>query len=172
MKPISFKFLYALTLLSGILISEIASAQRSENPAERSAKNVFVELGGQGLLITANYDTRFTKKRNGIGGRVGIGYLSADDDHITTFPLSLNYLLGKEKHFFEVGLGATIFATTDENSLFLDETNSNVIGTMSFSYRVQPVDSGVSFRAGLTPVFNSDFFLPYFAGISLGYTFR
>jgi len=34
-----------------------------------------VELGGQGLLLTANYDTRFGNSRNGLGGRAGIGYI-------------------------------------------------------------------------------------------------
>lgn len=136
------------------------------------AQNVFVEVGGQGLLFTANYDTRFGNRRDGLGGRVGIGYISADGDNATTVPLSLNYLLGKNNKFFEIGLGATILATGgSEDSFFFDDNNSNVIGTMSFTYRVQPVDSGFSFRAGITPVFNADFFIPYYGGISLGYTF-
>jgi len=137
------------------------------------AQNVFVEVGGQGLLFTANYDTRFGNRRNGLGGRIGIGYIAADGDNSTTVPVSLNYLLGNSgKHFFEIGLGATFLATGgDDESFFFDENESSVIGTMSFSYRLQPVNSGFAFRAGLTPVFNSDFFIPYFAGLSLGYTF-
>lgn len=136
------------------------------------AQNVFVEVGGQGLLFTANYDTRFGNRRDGIGGRVGIGYISIDGNNATTVPLSLNYLLGKGNKFFEIGLGATVLATSgDENSFFFEDNNSNVIGTMSFSYRLQPVDGGFSFRVGLTPVFNQDFFVPYYGGLSLGYTF-
>jgi hypothetical protein len=141
------------------------------------AQNVFVELGGQGLLLTANYDTRFSNRRDGLGGRAGIGYIAADGDNATTVPLSLNYLLGKGNKFFEIGLGATLLASKVKGSFFFDtgdgetESNSNVVGTMSFAYRVQPVDSGFSFRAGLTPIFNSDFFIPYFGGVSLGYTF-
>ena len=42
---------------------------------------------------------------------------------------------------------------------------------MSFSYRLQPIDRGFSFRAGLTPIFNKNFFIPYYAGLSLGYSF-
>jgi len=139
------------------------------------AQNVFIELGGQGILLTANYDTRFSNRRDGLGGRAGIGYIAADGDHATTIPLSLNYLLGKGNKFFEIGLGATMISSKVDFSFFDDnsepEKNSNVIGTMSFAYRVQPVDSGFSFRAGITPVFNSDFFIPYYGGISLGYTF-
>ena len=145
---------------------------KSADGTSSRAQNVFVEVGGQGLLFTANYDTRFGNRRDGIGGRAGIGYISIDGDNATTVPLSLNYLLGKGNKFFEIGLGATLLATGgDEDSFIFDDNESNVVGTMSFSYRVQPVDSGFSFRAGLTPIFNKDFFLPYFAGLSLGYTF-
>lgn len=165
--------------ISDIVFGQQTTSQSSEDlrmtlPSsdERRAQNVFVEIGGQGLLFTANYDSRFSNRRDGLGGRVGIGYLASDGDKVTTIPLSLNYLLGKEKHFFEVGLGATFLATKgNQDSFFFDENNSNVIGTMSFSYRLQPVDNGFSFRIGLTPVFNSDFFIPYYGGLSLGYTF-
>ncbi|MEO8793907.1 MAG: hypothetical protein ABI390_00500 [Daejeonella sp.] len=178
------KKIYFLVLsLTFLLISDYASAQfKSESVSDLNmklpsgdgsrAQNVFVEVGGQGLLFTANYDTRFGNRRDGLGGRVGIGYISADGDNATTIPLSLNYLLGKENKFFEIGLGATILATSGNDDSFLfDGNDSNVIGTMSFSYRVQPVDKGFSFRAGLTPIFNTSFFLPYYAGLSLGYTF-
>jgi len=170
------KKIYTSTLFLFLLFISInAIAQVSETTSsgeDKRAQNIFVELGGQGLLFTVNYDSRFSKKRDGIGGRAGIGYIAEGGDYATTVPLSLNYLLGKGKHFFEMGLGATILTTggTDESFLF-DENNSNVIGTMSFSYRLQPVDRGFSFRAGLTPVFNKNFFIPYYAGISLGYSF-
>jgi len=169
----------ACTFYSGLVSAQQYKLQSTQDvrmklPSgdESRAQNVFVEVGGQGLLFTANYDSRFSNRRDGLGGRVGIGYLASDGDNATTIPLSLNYLLGKGKHFFEVGLGATIIATSgNDNSFFFDGNNSNVIGTMSFSYRVQPVDSGFAFRVGLTPIFNSDFFIPYYGGLSLGYTF-
>ena len=159
--------------LSSMAYTNPSVISRLPSGENARAQNVFVEVGGQGLLFTANYDTRFGNRRNGLGGRIGIGYISADGDNATTVPVSLNYLLGNSgKHFFEVGLGATVLATGgNEESFFFDDNNSNVIGTMSFSYRLQPVNNGFAFRAGLTPVFNSDFFLPYFGGLSLGYTF-
>ena len=39
----------------------------------RRAQNVFVEFGGQGLFLTANFDSYFGNRRNGLGGRIGIG---------------------------------------------------------------------------------------------------
>jgi hypothetical protein len=87
-------------------------------------------------------------------------------------PLSLNYLLGKGRQFFEIGLGATMLATSgNDNSFLFNENNNNIIGTMSFSYRLQPIDRGFSFRAGLTPIFKKNVFIPYYAGLSLGYSF-
>lgn len=142
-----------------------------QNPEVKRAQNIFVELGGQGLTFTANYDSRFSNRKDGLGGRAGIGYLSVDGDKITTVPLSLNYLLGKGNKFFEIGLGATYLSTSGNSEILFNENSSNVIGTMSFFYRVQPEDGGFSFRAGLSPVFNKDFFIPYYGGISFGYSF-
>jgi hypothetical protein len=159
--------------------STLLSDSRMKLPSGEGsrAQNAFVEIGGQGLLFTANYDSRFGNRRNGLGGRIGVGYIAADGSNATTIPVALNYLLGNSgKHFFEIGLGATIIAAKVDGSFFFEddnvvERNSNVIGTMSFSYRLQPVNNGFSLRAGLTPIFNGDFFLPYFAGVSIGYTF-
>lgn len=164
----------SILILSFLLISSTKGQEsRPESSVpEKRAQNIFVELGGQGLLFTANYDTRFSKRRDGLGGRVGLGYVAIDGENATTVPLSLNYLLGHGKHFFEMGLGATLMTTGgSESSIVFDDNKSNLIGTMSFSYRLQPSNSGFSLRAGLTPVFNKNFFIPYYAGLSLGYSF-
>lgn len=164
------KFKFIFTMLSALALSGTVLAQ--DAMPERRAQNVFVEVGGQGLLFTANYDTRFSNRRDGLGGRAGIGFIAANGDKVFTVPISLNYLLGKGKNFFEVGLGATFAAANTANSIVFDDNSEGaVIGTMSFSYRLQPVDSGFSLRAGLTPIFNAHGFIPYYGGFSLGYTF-
>lgn len=164
-----------LTLIFVLLVVFLTESQFSVKAQETArAQNVFVELGGQGLLFSANYDTRFGNRRDGLGGRVGVGYIAADGTSLATFPLSLNYLLGKGRNFFEIGLGATFASAKSDDLWFNDDESSSgsaTIGTMSFGYRLQPVDSGFSFRAGITPIFTKDFFVPYFAGLSLGYTF-
>ncbi|RYE36154.1 MAG: hypothetical protein EOP42_04420 [Sphingobacteriaceae bacterium] len=163
-------------ILSTIFVLSISQtkAQQTIDSGTGRAQNFFIELGGQGIVLTANYDTRFSNKRNGIGGRAGIGYLAVDGDRLTTIPIGINYLLGKGRSFFEVGIGATyVGASAGNGGVLFDsgDSDSQVLGTMSFSYRLQPIDSGFSFRAGLTPVFNSNNFIPYYAGLSLGYTF-
>ena len=102
------------------LAPEVVVARKIAGEGAR-AQNVFVEMGGQGLLLTANYDSRFGNRRDGLGGRVGIGYTAVNSDNsATTIPLSLNYLLGKNNKFFEIGLGATISASKSNGSLFFN----------------------------------------------------
>lgn len=167
------KLTLVFSLLLAVLSVQSLFAQQSTTPAPVTARaqNIFIELGGQGLTFTANYDSRFSNKRDGLGGRAGIGYFSVDGDKVMTLPLSLNYLLGKGNKFFELGLGATYISTSGSSEVLFNKNESNVIGTMSFFYRVQPEDSGFAFRIGLSPVFSKDFFLPYYGGLSLGYTF-
>ncbi|WP_316822852.1 hypothetical protein [Pedobacter gandavensis] len=171
-----------LTLILTLLLvamfgSSLLAQENNTTAADTSrAQNVFIELGGQGLTFTANYDSRFSKKRDGLGGRAGIGYLSINDERVTSIPFSLNYLLGKNGKYFELGLGTTLFYSTGFKKVFsMDnkkkEYEAEVVGTMSFFYRVQPEDSGFAFRIGLSPVFGKDYFIPYYGGLSLGYTF-
>lgn len=165
-----------LLLLIALFVSKNSNAQQIGDSGTGRAQNVFVELYGQGLVFSANYDTRFNNKRDGIGGRAGIGYVAIGNSHATTIPIGLNYLLGKGKNFFEIGLGATYLSAklsgddffTGDNS---NTTGSNIIGTMSFSYRLQPINSGFALRAGFSPIFGNGFFVPYFPNFSLGYTF-
>jgi len=137
----------------------------------KRAQNVYVEILGQGLLFSANYDTRFSNKRNGLGGRIGFGGIGGSGDSFISIPVSLNYLLGNGKNFFEIGLGATYASLSTNDDFFFGDGGSNVIGTMAFMYRLQPEKTGFSFRGGITPIFSSDGFVPYYFGLSLGYTF-
>ncbi|MVN20902.1 hypothetical protein [Mucilaginibacter arboris] len=170
------KIYVVLMLLAVLFISSQVRAQQTFDSGTGRAQNVFVELYGQGLLFSANYDTRFSNKRDGIGGRVGIGYFAVDGNNLTTIPIGLNYLLGKGRNFFEVGLGATYLSAKLSGDDFFksdnsDVTGSEIIGTMSFSYRLQPINSGFALRAGFSPIFGNGFFIPYFPNFSLGYTF-
>lgn len=140
----------------------------SETVSAQSNKAVFVELLGNGIIFSANYDMRFSKKPDGLGGRVGIGYVGVEGDGILTVPVMANYLLGKEGKYFEVGLGAT-FLSTDADVGSLD--SSSLVGTMSFMYRRQPTDGGFMWKIGITPLFNSSAFTPFWFGAGLGYAF-
>ncbi|MEM7103439.1 MAG: hypothetical protein AAF502_09940 [Bacteroidota bacterium] len=160
----------------GTLFTEVPSENLKnfgidEDVAKR-AQLFFVELGGPSILVTFNYDTRFSKSNKGAGIRAGFGGFVVEGDGFLTVPIQVNYLLGDDKHFFEIGGGATIF--TGNVDLFDDSvSNTTVIGTMTFGYRLQPADSGFSFRAGINPIFgdfdNGFTFIPWFPSIAFGY---
>jgi len=133
----------------------------------QSAQSVYFELGGPGLA-SFNYDTRFTGREDGIGGRIGVGGFTVDGDGVVFLPIGLNYLLGNDgRHYFELGAGATpIFGTSSGDGTF-----SELFGHLVFGYRLQPVNGGFSFRAFICPIFGNGAFIPYYAGLSFGYKF-
>jgi len=163
-----------LLLIIAIGILSLSSLQAQV--AERTkSQGVFVEVLGNGLLYSVNYDTRFSQRFDGIGGRAGIGYLAIDGVSLTTMPFMLNYLFGKDRHFFEVGVGTTLLVASAGNGGFGPvgdrERGSAFIGTMSLGYRLEPTDGGFMFRAGLTPIFDSSSFWPLWPQVSFGYAF-
>ena len=150
--------------------------------SQTAAKSVYFELGGAGIA-SVNYDMRLQKKEDGLGFRAGIGGFAIryDDgnggyerDGILTVPLEVNYLLGKDnRHYFEVGAGATIVNISNKSSSinYDDETFNGTFGHLYFGYRLQPANGGFLFRAGITPIFGKGYFIPYYAGVSFGYKF-
>lgn len=148
-----------LLIVIGLSASQLAKAQSV----------VYFEIGGPGLA-SFNYDTRFTGRNDGIGGRIGFGGFSIDGEGGIFVPTAINYLIGKEtKHFFEVGAGFTYVDYTDVNGE--DGILTSSFGHVSFGYRIQPPTGGFSFRAAIVPIFNKHGFLPYYAGVSFGYKF-
>lgn len=151
------------------LISTVTSAQTA-------AKSIYAELGGPGL-ISFNYDTRFSKKEDGIGGRIGFGGFSFrdwyDDSRASVIfvPIGINYLLGKDqKNYFEIGGGITpVFSSFKGGTE--EETFTTTFGHLLFGYRLQPKNGGFTFRGFISPVISSEGFIPYYGGISLGYKF-
>src|SRR5690606_13893952 len=93
-------------------------------------------------------------------------------------PVQVNYLVGKTRHFFEVGAGATYFYG-DVSSSWFDPTEeaSMVLGTLSTSYRYQPLSRGITARIGVTGLaglvgsFKDDNRLTAMPHLSVGYRF-
>ncbi|MDP4263304.1 MAG: hypothetical protein Q8941_12320 [Bacteroidota bacterium] len=155
-------------LLSGILfcLSVFVNAQGT-------AMSVYAELGGPGLA-SINFDTRFSKKEGGFGGRIGVGGFSLRDDFtgnrvgIVFLPIGVNYLMGRDnRNYFEIGGGVTpVFGTGEISNDF-----SGTFGHIIIGYRSQPANGGFTFRAFICPIFGNGVFIPYYAGLSFGYKF-
>ena len=144
-------------------LSKLSNAQNSETRAQ----TVFGEFGGNGLVFSANYDTRFQNKQSGVGGRIGVGFFGGSGGGVLTFPLGINFLSGKKGNYLETGLGVTIVTITGEDF-------GGVTGTVivpSIGYRYQPLESGFTGRIVISPLIGTQGGFIFFAGISAGFKF-
>ena len=144
----------------------------------------FAELGGPGILFSANIDRRFKPSTLGWGFRVGLGFVTGDEEKMVngnyewepvsavTVPVQLNFVFGKNDspHSFEVGAGATYVGRELDIMNFYDERESQFFGTFSFMYRRQPPNGGFSWRAGFTPLVAKGY-IQASGGFSVGYNF-
>ena len=162
--------------MKGFFLTAILVVSFSTAFSQHTAKDLFFELGGPGI-VSLNYDMRFTAREDGIGGRIGVGGWSYKNDYERFgrlfIPAGLNYLFGKDgKHYFELGAGLTYVQVLDThpdpsvNGLF-----DRSFGHLTFGYRLQPANGGFSFRVALNPLFGHGVILPYYAGVSFGYKF-
>jgi hypothetical protein len=167
---------FVLLMAAGIL-----PARAQEPSTEIARKAIYVEVLGQGLLYSINYDYRIEEA---ISLRVGFTRWSTPFIFIreltaTGVPLTVNYLSGERNSHLEAGIGAVLFHFRARGSWFLSESDTEssgnfVLGTVTLGYRYQPRDGGFVFRIGATPLFTwneGEFTGLFFGGISFGYAF-
>ncbi len=141
----------------------------------------YTELGGPGILFSANIDTRFKESLHGWGGRVGLGFVTAYEEtvisgnynydlySVVTIPAQINYIFGKDDspHAFEVGAGLTFLGRKLE---ILNFDKTQLFGTAAFMYRRQPLKGGFTWRIGFTPLIAKGF-IQALGGLGVGYSF-
>ena len=189
------KQIVALVALVGTLFLTNSSAQTSSSKFLEAAprQNIYVELGGNGIAFNAMYETRLKKSADGIGFKAGVGGFTSSYEKVFTLPLGVNWLLTKDnKHFFEMGFGATFLHYEDKfdwgrpgggwpggsydpypvdvAGLTIDAKNS-VFGHMTLGYRRQPANGGIMWGVAVTPQFNENGFWPVWFGVKFGYSF-
>jgi hypothetical protein len=172
-------------LIAGLFICSTVLAQEETSDKIIGQSSFYAELGGPGILFSANLDRRFTKSQLGIGGRIGIGFVTTETydynngnsnyemKSVVTFPIQLNYIFGKPTsvHSFEAGAGVTFTGKKIDLFDYNDSSEgSSVYGTAAFMYRRQPKDGGFSWRIGFTPIIGSGYIQPS-GGVSVGYNF-
>jgi hypothetical protein len=139
-------------------------------------RSVYLELGGPGLALTVNYDTRLKDTRDGWGYRVGIGYYNTGANWIATIPLQVNYLYPINKNggnsFLEFGAGTTFVRSqgSENGTTFQFDDDTGFIATGTIGYRFQQENGGINFRVEFTPIVSDYGFTPA-GGVSVGYTF-
>jgi hypothetical protein len=164
------KKLLTLALLGMLGSTGSLAAQARAIAAAPNA--VYVELLGNGLLYTLNYDRLVTPN---VAARVGFMGLGAASDSasaaVVAAPLMVSYLFGGGSSHLETGIGVMLAAgAVDEVEGFEDESFSGAIGTATVGYRYQRPGGGFVFRAGVTPFFDTSGIAPWI-GLSLGYGF-
>ncbi len=120
---------------------------------------IYIELLGNGLVYSVNYDHKFGTDWS---GRIGVGFAAGDSDWFGTMPILVNYLLGEGNTRLELGAGVLLGGGSDSG-----DSDSDVFGTLTVAYRKETAN-GTFFKAAFTPIFDGHGFLPWF-GISFGY---
>jgi len=168
-------------VLSGFL-GALAHAETTpfDRSDERAAHNsVYLELGGSGFIWSANYDRMFGEH---FSLRVGVEGVEFDPlcdckSFFYVVPVTASALVFPGVHKLEIGLGATTWIGTTENSGY--KPAPMIWATGIFGYRYAPKHSGFMFRASFTPVvaigdIGRGAPRPYafpWAGLSVGYQF-
>ncbi len=176
MRKLSF-----IALLS--LISVYSFSQQTQSLSAR--KNIYIEVGGNGMAFNVMGETRFKPGTDGLGIKAGFGGFTTSYESLFTVPVGLNWLISKDnKNFFEAGIGATYLHYRDKYdygfpgtqrypteiiNLTIEQANS-VYGHFTLGYRRQPPNGGIMWGVAVTPHFNANGFWPVWAGIKFGYS--
>ena len=157
----------------------------SQSHSTSHAFQLQLEVLGPGASSSFNIDSRLSRKENGIGFRAGIGITplgwlkdACNSGSLNSFPIGINYLIGKGEHLFEVAGGGVLLFTSGtkllcvdmEKNFFSEETTNYWFA--SLGYRYQPMhQSGLTYRAFVSPLFQKDFPVKLWGGVSIGYRF-
>ena len=178
------KIITLIVNLTCVINLTAQQTRQTDLPVGRNS--FFAELGGPGVLFSANIDRRFNNSRLGWGGRAGVGFVNSSRDDfdpvsgyyvyrdatVLTLPLQVNYIFGKgaNPHTFEAGAGLTLLSKGINLFSYSNGSRSSVLGTFSFMYRRQPAEGGFTWRIGFSPIIGDGFIQPS-AAVGVGYNF-
>lgn len=150
------------------LVSSNAQGVEKKMGTSASASQLYFEAGGSGIIYTLNFDSRFSKTENGLGLRIGIGGAGSAGSGYVAVPAQINYLLGENGKYLELGGGVTYVSENDD---FFFDNNSSVVGSAVIGFRSQSfAKKGLTWRIAFTPFIGAGGFYPW-AGASIGYRF-
>ena len=165
--------------------------------AQAQSNNVFVELGGNGILYSINYDRAgWHTEAGGIAAKISVragwgpfalystdGLGNSGKGIVHFVPVLANLLLGGD-HKLEIGGGVTFIkvnGTINFAGKSFDGSESGPVQTFLLGYRYQKEDApGLLLRVSITPMriptfknSSGTFSGPFFpwGGGSLGYSF-
>ena len=158
--------------------------------AQNTRSAVVLEIGGQGLSYSLNYEYSFSDH---LKGRIGISFLNIKENetgktgNLMSFPLSLSYvhyLDDNDQHGLEFGLGTMNLLTKGNLVEYKGTTDFFINPNLILAYRYRSQSGDWWLRTAFTPYYgttsmiNSEGnsfqafgsqFQPW-GGLSLGYT--
>jgi len=143
------------------------SFSRAQSDNGGATKAVYGELGGSGLIFSANFDMRF-KGSTGLGFRLGIGGAGGTGGGVVTFPFGLNYVSGKGDHHFEAGTTFTVVTAAFD----ISDNGSTWFLLPHFGYRYSKPSNSFNARIYIGPLIGDGFVFFPFGGLSVGYTLK
>jgi len=137
----------------------------------QSDKSFFVEILGNGIGASLNFDSRLSKSDKGFGYRLGAGIFPGTlfNAPFVTIPLGVNYLAGHAPNYLEAGVGATVMPGV---KVFWDDNYraSGVLFIPNLGYRYARKNKGFQGRLGISP-WIGDGGVVFMGGLSVGYHF-
>ena len=139
----------------------VCMAQETSTDQLKPARNtVFLELGGNGMLYSPNYDHLLIySKWFRTSARAGV-FFNWWESKPFGFPLEINGLVGKNKHFLEIGAGVMYSYGIE----YIHWNAPNVLGKEGYDpysaihisgrigYRFQQSKGGFFLRVAYTPI--------------------
>ena len=162
--------------------NDYVTLESSRDYISKPAKNAgFIELAGNAGLYSLNFDRiYFYKEKLKLSGRVGFAPHFNGIYIEQIYVLENNFILFKNPHHLELGLGATLQRRYNERPNEIDNYfwENILFSVWRIGYRYQKQDDGFFMRAGLTPAimskdaegFHSNYF-QFWIGLSLGLSF-
>jgi hypothetical protein len=175
-----------LPLLAADVSSATApvGAAAAPQPSAGPDNQVFLELLGNGLLYSLNYERFFTAWSQRLGLRGGASFITykissangAGNLVLATVPVVASWYWGPSSHKLQLGLGASalyVSAATDATGQRFSgsEEGLGIAATAVVGYRYLPREGGFTFGIGFTPLLRSGRGLLPWGGASGGFAF-
>ena len=168
--------LIIFALLPGVIYAQLPYV--SQEKAQFPDQSIYLEVGGNGITYSMNYDLRF---ENNYGVRLGIsGYPPTDSDRIQNrsyqdfrdnqflFAVIMgNYFIGNQTNSLELGAGVILGDVDDKENWSFPLPNA---ATFTVGYRYMNKKKWKpTFKAGLTPMIGFNGRAHMRVGISIGF---
>ena len=161
--PTAKAFVFTVFIFSGIHAFSQSNFRRS---------TIYGEVGGNGVFLSLNYEKQLGTKP-GLGVHLGLGNADIDENFAFTFPIGVDYLfnISRQKSFIEAGAGVT-WALQNIWDGYNDKEPHKYKPRFipSLSYRHQ-TPYGLMWKLTATPDFEKNSTVPFYPGISLGWSF-